>query len=305
MSDDVPDFQTLMLPVLRAGAAGEIAVSDVVDALADEFALTDDQRAELIPSGGQTKFSNRIQWARTYLGKARLIEATKRGHFRITERGVETLSKNPKRIDVKYLKRFPEFLEFKFPALAEQKKAEPKKQVSSDDLTPDERMRAAHKEIFDGLASEILDRLKSGTPAFFEAVTVSLLVAMGYGGSIDEAGRAIGKSGDDGVDGVIDEDSLGLDRIYVQAKRYDKANVGPGEIRDFFGALDQKKALKGIFITTSGFTVSARETADRLSKRIVLIDGLRLARLMIEHNVGCRVVDALSIKKLDEDFFDV
>lgn len=303
MSDDVPDFQTLMLPLLRLGAEGEIAVGDVVDRLASEFQLSDEQRAELLPSGKQTKFTNRVQWAKTYLTKAGLLQSTKRAHFKATDRGSSVLTSNPAKIDIKFLTQWSEFNEFRFPADGAKKAVTPE---PVSDLTPDETMRAAHDSINAALADELLDKIRNASPAFFEAMTVKLLVAMGYGGSLEEAGRALGKSGDGGVDGVIDEDQLGLDRIYIQAKKYKETiTVGAGDIRNFFGALDQQKALKGIFVTTSSFSPGAKSTAAGLSKRIVLIDGPRLARLMIKHEVGCRTTEAMAIKRIDEEFFEI
>lgn len=292
-----------MLPVLRAGDGEEVSVGDVTDKLAVEFKLTDDQRAQLLPSGKQTKFSNRVQWAKTYLIKAGLIRPTKRAHFKITERGRSVLKHRPQKIDIKFLTQFDEFNKFRFPT------DEPKKETAAIrvvDLTPDETMRAAHDSINAALADELLTKIRTASPAFFEAVTVKLLVAMGYGGSLEDAGRALGKSGDGGVDGVIDEDQLGLDRIYIQAKKYKEGlAVSAGEIRNFFGALDQQKALKGIFMTTSSFSPSAQTTAAGLSKRIVLIDGPKLAKLMIKFDVGCRTTEIMAIKRIDEEFFEI
>jgi restriction system protein len=171
--------------------------------------------------------------------------------------------------------------------------------------TPDETMRMAYRQIETALAQDLLDRIRQAPPDFFERLIVSLLLGMGYGGSAENAGRTLGRSGDDGVDGVIDQDALGLDRVYIQAKRYAVGNnIGPGAIRDFFGSLDRHKASKGLFVTTSTFSTAARETAEHLSKRIVLIDGDQLAHLMIRHNVGCRIEDTLYIKKVDEEFFE-
>ena len=280
-----------------------MSVGDVTDKLALEFKLTDDQRAQLLPSGKQTKFSNRVQWAKTYLIKAGLIRPTKRAHFKITERGRSVLKHRPQKIDIKFLTQFDEFNKFRFPT------DEPKKETAAIrvvDLTPDETMRAAHDSINAALADELLTKIRTASPAFFEAVTVKLLVAMGYGGSLEDAGRALGKSGDGGVDGVIDEDQLGLDRIYIQAKKYKEGlAVSAGEIRNFFGALDQQKALKGIFMTTSSFSPSAQTTAAGLSKRIVLIDGPKLAKLMIKFDVGCRTTEIMAIKRIDEEFFEI
>jgi restriction system protein len=303
--DTIPDFQTLMLPVLREAVGGERHIGDVVEALSNQFQLTPEQRADVLPSGRQTTMANRVHWAKSYLSKAGLVEATRRGHFRITERGKSVLAAEPKRIDINFLRKYPEFEAFRF---AEEKPAsQPASGAPAQPvrLTPDEVMRQARDQIEAELAADILARLKAAPPAFFELVVVRLLTAMGYGGSITEAGKALGRSGDGGVDGVIDEDALGLDRIYVQAKRYQDGNpVGAGAIRDSFGALDQFKAGKGLFATTSTFSQDAIRTAAGLSKRIVLVDGAQFARLMIRYGVGCRVEEELFIKKLDEEFFD-
>lgn len=302
----IPDFQTLMLPVLRQAAIQEVRIGDIVEILADEFKLASDERSALLPSGKQTTFANRVHWAKSYLGKAGLIEITRRAHFAITDRGRSVLEAAPERIDTSFLSRFDEFRVFRerngeldgSPGL-------PTQPIASD-LTPDEIMRAAGLELENTLAAELLQKVRSGTPAFFESLVVRLLLAMGYGGTATDLEKAlVGRSGDGGVDGVIDQDPLGLDRIYVQAKRYaDGNNIGAGAIRDFFGSLDVFKAAKGLFVTTSTFSPGARETADRLGKRIVLVDGFQLARLMIRHGVGCRVEETLTIKKLDEEFFE-
>ncbi|MGR0189068.1 restriction endonuclease [Azospirillum aestuarii] len=303
----IPDFQTLMLPVLKTAAGGgEVRIRDVVDILADEFALTDEERAHRVPSKQQTTFGNRVSWAKSYLSKAGLVELTRRAHFRITETGRQVLNSPPDRITVRFLEQFPavkEAREGEAEAVAATETVLP---VADNPLTPDEVMRQAHARIEVSLADEILQRVQSGTPAFFEKTVVRLLITMGYGGSVTELDKAlVGKSGDDGVDGVIDQDPLGLDRVYVQAKRYADGNtVGAGAIRDFFGSLNLFKATKGLFVTTSAFTTSARETADRLGTRIVLIDGIQLAKLMIRHEVGCRIEETLHIKRVDEDFFE-
>lgn len=299
-----------MLPVLTASTGGEARIGDVVDRLTEQLNLTPDERAELLPSGGQTLFANRVHWAKTYLSKAGLLESTRRGFFKITERGQRVLDSRPPRIDNMFLGQFEEFQQFKDRARASQtkrsKEAEPTKaDFANETETPDELMRTAHKQIDAALAQELLQRILAAAPTFFERLVVNLLLNMGYGGSVTDAGRALGRSGDDGVDGVIDQDSLGLDRVYVQAKRYAAGNnIGPGAIRDFFGSLDRHKASKGLFVTTSVFSPSARETAEFLSKRIVLIDGEQLTKLMIRYNVGCRVEETVHIKKIDEDFFE-
>ncbi len=292
-----------MLPVLEDAARGEVRIGETVARLADRFALSSDQRAELLPSKRQTTFANRVHWAKSYLGKAGLIELTKRGHFRITEAGETVLKSPPTRIDIPYLRSFPSFLAFK--ESEGDQGASDQIQNQDRELTPDEQMRKARDRIEADLAQDILAKIVAAPPEFFEKVVVKLLTGMGYGGSVSDAGRALGRSGDGGVDGVIDEDALGLDRIYVQAKRYRDGNpVGAGAIRDFFGALDQFKASKGLFVTTSNFTSSAVNTAAGLSKRIVLIDGQMLAKLMIRYEVGCRVEETLYIKQIDEEFFE-
>jgi restriction system protein len=298
-----------MLPVLQHSATGEVRIGDVVDKLAVEFQLNDDELAELIPSGKQTLFSNRVHWAKTYLKQAGLVQATRRAHFAITQRGSDVLKSHIQKIDIKYLKQFSEFVNFQNRSSADE---ETETQllpsnyiVSSESQTPDDVMRQTSRTIHAALGNEILDRLRLSKPAFFERVVVQLLLAMGYGGTLAQAGKAIGKSGDNGVDGVIDQDTLGLDRVYVQAKRYaEDVTVGAGDIRDFFGSLDMHKASKGLFVTTSSFTKAAMETAEKLGKRIVLIDGRDLTKLMIRFNVGCRVEEVFEMKKIDEEFFE-
>ena len=293
-----------MLPVLEDAAAGETSVAATIERLADRFSLTPSQRADLLPSKRQTTFANRVHWAKSYLSKAGLVTLTKRAHYRISEAGEQVLSHPPDRITISFLKKFPSFAAFRTDDTATQVYNEAIA-PSADTLTPDERMRQARDQIDADLAQEMLAKIAAAPPEFFERLIVKLVTAMGYGGSVSDAGRALGRSGDGGVDGVIDEDALGLDRIYVQAKRYKDGNpVGAGAIRDFFGALDQFKAGKGLFVTTSTFSAAAMGTAAGLSKRIVLLDGTKLAQLMIRYEVGCRVEEQLFIKKLDEEFFE-
>ena len=307
----LPDYQSLMLPVLLAASHGETRIADVVANLANEFHLSPDERAALLASGKQTIFANRVHWAKTYLNKAGLLEGTKRGHFRITKRGQEVIASRPTRIDNVFLGQFDEFRKFKEGSGENEfGKIDTTTETKSSllqpaDATPYEVMSAASKQIEASLAQELLERILSAPPDFFERLIVNLLLGMGYGGSAADAGRALGRSGDDGIDGVIDQDALGLDRVYIQAKRYTPGNnIGSGAIRDFFGSLDRHKATKGLFVTTSAFSPAARETAEFLSKRIVLVDGGQLTKLMIRHNIGCRVEDILYFKKIDEDFFD-
>ena len=305
----IPDYQSLMLPVLKISSLGEARISDVVDRLADELQMSDAERSELLPSGKQTTFANRVHWAKTYLKQAGLVESTKRAHFRISKRGTEVLASDIKRIDVNFLNRYSEFRAFKIRANdaveIEVEKPSIQEQVTPGGQTPDDQIRSAARLIHEALGYEIIERILVSSPSFFERVIISLLLAMGYGGTVAEAGRAIGRSGDDGIDGIVDQDTLGLDRVYVQAKRYKSDSaIGPSAIRDFFGSLDMHKATKGLFVTTSSFSKSAAETAERLGRRIVLIDGAALAKLMIRFNVGCRTEETVEIKKLDEEFFE-
>ena len=312
----IPDYQSLMRPVLVCATTGETRIGDTVDKLADQLALTPEERAELLPSGKQTRFANRVNWAKAYLAKAGLVENTRRGYFRITTRGQAALADASATINNAYLDQFKEFQDFKAKVneadgAASGSAAAPAQLSASfgapvDTETPDEALRKAHAAITGALAADLLDRVRKAKPAFFERLIVELLLAMGYGGTSEEAGRALGQSGDDGVDGVIDQDPLGVDQIFVQAKRYAEGNnIGAGAIRDFYGALSLKKAHKGIFVTTSAFSQPAVDTARGLGSRIVLIDGLQLSRLMIRYNVGCRDEDVLHLKKIDEDFFEV
>jgi len=305
----IPDYQALMRPVLACAAAGETRIGDAVEQIAEELGLSAEDRAQMLRSGKQTMFANRVHWAKTYLVKAGLTEATRRGYFRITARGEAALADSSAIINNAYLDQFKEFQDFKTRVnLSDGGSAAPPAQAPSQlgDETPDEALRRAHGAITGALAADLLDRVRKAEPSFFEKLIVELLIAMGYGGTSEEAGRALGQSGDGGVDGVIDQDPLGVDQIFVQAKRYAEGNnIGAGAIRDFFGALSLKKAQKGIFVTTSAFSQPAIDTARGVGSRIVLIDGQQLARLMIRYNVGCRDEDVLHIKRLDEDFFEV
>jgi restriction system protein len=304
----IPDYQTLMRPTLRLAANGELHGREAVRMLAEELALTPEELAQTIPSGQETLLYNRFHWAKTYLKQAGLVRIPRRGYFEITDRGREVLADPAINVDASFLNKFPEFLEFKTRRRAPSTEAaEPAEMDSAlgGSATPDEQLRAAYTLINDALAAELIDKMRSASPAFFEEIIVQLFVAMGYGGSSDEAGRALGRSGDDGVDGVIDQDVLGVDQVYLQAKRYGEGNnVGAGDIRDFYGALSLKRAQKGVFVTTSNFTESARETARGLGTRIVLINGSELARLAVRYDIGCRIESSLHLKKLDEEFFE-
>jgi restriction system protein len=301
----IPDYQALMRPVLRSCIGGEVRLRDVVERVADELGLTDEERAELLPSRRAPLFYNRVAWAKTYLQQAGLVKATRRGHFVITERGRHALAAPHVELNKAYLDQFEEFREFASRSKATDASDLSDVQPTNEAPTPDDVLRKAHDQINQALAAELLDRVLGSSPAFFERLIVELLIAMGYGGTSDQAGRAIGRSGDGGVDGVIDQDPLGVDQIYVQAKRYAAGNnVGAREIRDFYGALSLKKAQKGIYVTTSEFSSSAIQTANDLGSRIVLINGEHLARLLIRYSVGCREEESLSLKRVDEDFFE-
>jgi restriction system protein len=298
----IPDYQSVMLPLLKHTSDGqEHSFPSLVDALAVEYGLTDSERRELLPSGSQFVFDNRVGWARTYLKKAGLLSAPKRGLVQITDRGVQVLKENPKRVDNKVLRRFPEFLEFQS-AKAEGAREGPEAAVA-EQLDPQENIEAGYQRIRKQLSAELLTRMKACSPDFFERLVVELLLKMGYGGSRRDAGQAIGRSGDGGVDGVIKEDKLGLDAVYIQAKRWDTGQVGSKEIQAFVGALHGKKARKGVFITTSGFSKPAREYARDIQDTVILIDGSQLADLLIEHDVGVSTTASYDVKKIDSDYF--
>lgn len=301
----VPDYQSLMRPVLECAAEGEVRISDVVALLGEKLSLSHEDKDEVLPSGKQTRFANRVHWAKSYLKQAGLVKSTRRGHFVITDRGKEALSDPSTSINNAYLEQFAAFREFKARTRDVENDDATETLKAEENATPDEVLRSAHQKINAALSSDLLDRVREATPTFFENLIVELLLAMGYGGTSEDAGKALGKSGDGGVDGVIDQDPLGVDQIYVQAKRYADGNtVGAGAIRDFFGALSLKKAQKGIFVTTSAFSSSAEQTAKDLGMRIVLIDGMQFSHLMIRYNIGCRDEEILHLKKVDEDFFE-
>jgi restriction system protein len=294
----IPDYQSIMLPLLKlAGDRQEHSLREVIEALADEFYLTDEERKELLPSGRQATFDNRVGWARTYLKKAGLLESIKRGYFQITERGLDVLKQNPPEIDNAFLRQFPEFIEFQTPR--DKKRIE---QDVSDTQTPEEEIEAAYQGVRQELVTELLQTIRSCSPAFFERLVIDLLVKMGYGGTRKDAGQAVGRSGDGGIDGIIKEDRLGLDIVYIQAKRWDNP-VGRPEIQKFAGALQGQRARKGIFITTSAFTQSAQDYVSRIDSKIVLIDGNTLAQLMIDYNIGVAPVTSYELKRVDTDYF--
>ena len=300
----IPDYETLMLPLLSLAAEtpkNELSGLTAVSALAAKFTLTDEERTELLPSGGTFKFSSRVSWAATYLKKSGLLEAPRRAYLCITQRGLDALKRKPTRIDGEFLSQYEEFRQFQ--GKKKDKKGKQEQDIGNSE-TPIESIDAQYRKLREALASEILEKVKNCSPQFFERLVIKLLVRMGYGGSLKDAGQAIGRSGDGGVDGVIKEDLLGLDNIYVQAKRWTDKSIGSPDIDQFAGALSKKKANKGIFITTSSFSKDALASVKEYGAKIVLIDGAQVAQFMIDYGVGVAVDQNYEIKKIDSDFFE-
>ena len=297
----IPDYQSIMLPLLKyAGDKNEHHIRDAIEQLANGFDLTEEESKELVPSGQQLTFDNRVSWAKTYLKKAGLLESTRRGYFRITERGVSVLEDRPDKINMKYLERYREFTEFRNSSKSVIEESGDVQKY--EESTPEELMGVGHRKLQNDLAYELLDTIKRCSPSFFERLVIDLLVKIGYGGSREDAGKAIGKSGDEGIDGIINEDKLGLDIIYVQAKKWENTVSRP-EIQKFAGALQGQRAKKGIFITTSTFSKNAIEYTSVIDSKIILIDGEQLAKLMIENGVGVSKIASYEIKKIDSDYF--
>jgi restriction system protein len=300
----IPDYQTLMLPLLRFAVDGnEHTKREAVEVLATEFQLTPAERNELLASGQQAIFNNRVGWANSYLKKAGLLESSRRGALRITARGKQIHADNPARIDVKYLERFPEFVEFRDASRNNRETTTTESVGIATEQTPEEALELAHQSLRLSLAQDILSRILSCSPTFFERLVVELLVKMGYGGSRRDAGERIGQSGDGGIDGIIKEDRLGLDTIYIQAKRW-QGSVGRPEIQKFVGALQGQRAKKGVFIITSTYTAEAIDYASRIDTRVVLIDGQLLANLMMDFDVGVSVSASYIVKRIDSDYFE-
>jgi restriction system protein len=301
----IPNYQTIMLPLLQlASDKQEHKFSDSVQYIADKFSLTDEEKGELLPSGTQAVFNNRVGWARSYLKQAALLSSTKRGYFKITEQGLNLLAEKPEKINSALLERYAEFQEFRNRKKDQSKTPEETGTAHiPENETPEDSLATAYKLLRKNLEDEILTSVKESTPAFFERLVVDLLVKMGYGGNRQDAGRALGKSGDGGIDGIINEDQLGLDVIYIQAKRWEGV-VGRPEIQKFAGALQGQRARKGVFITTSGFTKEAMEYASLIESKIILVSGEKLASLMAQHNVGVTVAGKYEVKKIDSDYFD-
>ena len=300
----IPDYQSIMLPLLRlAEDRQEHSAREAVEKLADLFGLSADERKELLPSGAQATFDNRVGWARTYMKKAELLESPRRGYFKITHRGMQVLKQRPDAINNKLLEKYPEFRAFKARSGTKRTTGEAEGAHGTPEQTPLELIEDAYATIRTQLAGELLEQIMRSSPQFFEQLVVDLLVKMGYGGSRRDAGEAVGRSGDEGIDGIIKEDRLGLEAVYLQAKRW-KDTVGRPEIQRFVGALSGRNARKGVFITTSSFSREAFQFADGLANTVVLVDGERLTNLMIEFGVGVSLDRSYEIKRLDSDYFN-
>lgn len=301
----IPGFQVLTLPILQFAEDGrEHSTREVMDAVAGQLGLSEEERSELVPSGQQARFDNRITWAVSYLKKAGLLEYTRRGYFRITERGHAVLAERPEKVDIKFLERFPEFIAFR--SLRNTRAVAPESVgvvAAGEEETPLEAIESAYQKLRNELAADLIQQVMGCSPAFFERLVIDLLLKMGYGGTRRDAGEAIGKSGDGGIDGIIKEDRLGLDVIYIQAKRW-QGTVGRPEIQKFVGALQGQRARKGIFITTSTFTNEALHYVGYIDTKVILIDGDLLANLMIDHGVGVNTTVAYEIKRIDSDYFE-
>ncbi len=298
----VPDFQSFFRPLLEVAAdEEEHSLKEAREKISADFNLSEEDLSELLPSGTQTKFDNRVAWAKSFFVQAKVLESPKRAYFKITDRGRQLLAQRHERIDVKILSQYPEFVEFHTPS-KQNKTTSPTPPEERISETPEEILQKAYQSIRGDLAGEILERIKSNSPSFFENLVVDLMVAMGYGGSRVDAGKSVGQSGDEGIDGIIKEDRLGLDVIYLQAKRWE-GTVGRPEIQKFVGALHGKRAKKGVFITTSKFSDEANEYVRMIDPKIILIDGRDLAEYMIDFNLGTSKAVTYEIKRIDSDYF--
>lgn len=300
----VPDFQSFLLPVLTlAGYGREHSLAEAREVLARQFHLSAEDRNEMLPSGRQRRFDNRVAWAKVYLEQAGLISTPRRAHFLISDRGRQLLAERPQRIDTPLLERYEEFREFRTASRrAEGAPVSPIPPSESHVATPEERLEQSYQSIRAELVSEILARVKASSPEFFEGLVVEVLLKMGYGRSRAEARRAIGRSGDEGIDGIISEDRLGLDTIYIQAKRWD-GTVGRPGIQKFVGALHGKRARKGVFITTGSFSADEKDYVAHIDPRVVLIDGRQLAEYMIDLNLGVTPKATYELKRIDSDYW--
>jgi len=293
----VPNFQSVLYPLLKfSGDKKQHSIREAVEIMANLFNLTEEDRKLLLPSGTQPVFYNRVVWSNTYLKKAGLLESKRRGYFNITEEGLKVLEQNPPKIDVDFLMQFPGYAEFRTGGKTTHENPNP------EPVTPEETLENSYQNLRNNIAQELISSVKSCSPDFFEKLVVDLLLNMGYGGSRRDAGEAIGRSGDGGIDGIIKEDRLGLDTIYIQAKRWENTVSRP-EIQKFAGALQGQQAKKGVFITTSSFSEGAREYATIIDSKVVLIDGERLAQLMIDYDIGVSKIKSYDLKKIDTDYF--
>jgi len=297
----VPDFQSFFKPLLDIASDGkEHTINEARSIISNKMNLSDDDLKELLPSGTQTKFDNRVAWAKSYFVQAKVLETPRRGYFKITDRGIDLFEQNHEKINIKILNQYPEFVEFHASRPGKSTKIViPENQ----DETPEETLQNAYQSIRNDLANEILNRIKNNKPQFFENLVVDLMLALGYGGTRQDAGSSIGQSGDEGVDGIIKEDKLGLDVIYLQAKRWE-GTVGRPEIQKFVGALHGKRAKKGVFITTGRFSNDAIDYVENIDPKVILIDGQTLSELMIDYDLGVSVSNKYEIKKIDSDYFE-
>ena len=304
----IPNYQEVMLPLLKEiGDGREYFIRDIAEKLTIKFNLTEEEKKEKLPSGSQGIFLSRVGWAKTYLKKAGLLISPKKGTVLITDIGKKVLQENLTKLDNNYLKKFDSFVNFYGRGISNnsEKTIFIPKETVNDEITPEENLDNSYNEIRNALSEELLEKILNMTPDFFEKLVVDLLVKMGYGGSIEDAGKAIGKTGDEGIDGIIKEDKLGLDMIYVQAKRWKKeSTVGRPDIQRFVGALAGQGAKKGVFITTCKFSSDAKNYIPKNDTKVALIDGEELANLMIDYNLGCATEQVYEIKKIDNDYFD-
>lgn len=299
----IPSFQYVMLPLLKKLGDGEAhSNAEILESLAREFELTDEERREMLPSGQDYVFRNRLGWARSHMKVAGLIDNPKRGRYVITSRGKELLASNPDRVDIKLLKTYDSYRQIQGHGSTPSKPVPDQIESHEEVQTPEERIEEAHELLRNELSQQILEQLKGGSADFFEKVVVEVLVNMGYGGSRKDAGQAIGKSGDEGIDGIIKEDRLGLDIIYIQAKKWE-GGVSRPEVQKFAGALQGKRARKGIFITTSEFSKGAHDYVSAIDSKIILVDGQLLAQMMIDFNVGVSTEAVYELKRIDSDYF--
>ena len=299
----VPDFQSFFKPLLDVAADGkEHSIKEARKIIAKKMMLNNEDLEERLPSGIQRTFDNRVAWAKSYFVQAKVFESPRRGHFSITDRGRALHQKGHDRIDIRILNQYPEFVEFHAPSKTDKEETSTT-QLEEQSSTPEEVLQKAYLSIRNELAAELLEKVKSNTPGFFEDLVIDLMVSMGYGGSRVDAGESLGRSGDEGIDGIIKEDRLGLDVIYLQAKRWE-GGVGRPELQKFVGALHGKRAKKGVFITTSHFSKEAIEYVKTIDPRVILIDGRNLAQSMIDFNLGTTTSSIYEVKKIDTDYFN-